>query len=129
MHKIFVYGTLKRGYGNNRLLAESRFIGNAVTMPALFMADHGIPFVWTSGGPLRRIAGELYEVDDAVLARLDRLEGHPTNYHRELVEIEVNGEHAEAFIYLYRHIEENRDVRPAPVKNHRYCWKGFSDVR
>lgn len=31
-HRVFVYGTLKRGYPNNPLLEGSEFLGEAVTV-------------------------------------------------------------------------------------------------
>ena len=34
--KLFVYGTLKRGYGNNRLLREATFIGPAISKSAMY---------------------------------------------------------------------------------------------
>lgn len=46
----------------------------------------GIPFVIVSE-PVSQISGELYEVDDQTLYKLDQLEGHPNWYQREQVEI------------------------------------------
>lgn len=82
MTKVFVYGTLLRGHGNHRLLERARFLGNAVTATANWTMLHlgGFPGIVHSGST--RITGELYEVDDATLARLDQLEGHPNFYER-----------------------------------------------
>ena len=101
-HNVFVYGTLRPGHGNNRLLSKSFHIGKAVTNPAdtsnMFLSHLGcgIPFV------VRRtfeenintpvsdvIVGDLYQVTDEELRRLDALESHPNWYCREEVNIKV----------------------------------------
>jgi gamma-glutamylcyclotransferase (GGCT)/AIG2-like uncharacterized protein YtfP len=84
MTTVFVYGTLKRGYGNWGALLKDRsvFLGEAVSVGANYiMLNGGFPRVLDSanGHP---IFGELFEVDRAVLKRLDRLEGHPHWYRR-----------------------------------------------
>ena len=82
MHHIFVYGTLKRGHGNHHLLETATFLGVAVTAPEFTMLRlGGFPGIVRSGET--EIKGELYEVDDATLRRLDRLEGHPSFYERQ----------------------------------------------
>ncbi|MBM9514691.1 gamma-glutamylcyclotransferase family protein [Desulfogranum marinum] len=85
-HNIFVYGTLKRGYSNHRFLADSKFLGTGKTREKYAMYVSGIPFVIVSE-PVSQIHGELYEVDDQTLYKLDQLEGHPHWYQREQVEI------------------------------------------
>lgn len=85
MHRVFVYGTLKHGHGNHRLLAGSVFLGSKETMHPLFvMVGHGIPFVYHVEEGWR-ISGELYEVDDEVLKDLDRLESNGSLYERRPV--------------------------------------------
>lgn len=86
LHKIFVYGTLKRGHGNHRYLAGSKFLGAGKTRNKYAMYVSGIPFVIVTE-PVSQISGELYEVDDQTLCKLDQLEGHPNWYQREQVEI------------------------------------------
>jgi len=83
MHNVFVYGTLKSSSWNHRYLAEAEFICKATTQHKYVMRDIGIPILMphVGGYPVR---GELYEVDNATLARLDRLENHPTRYQRHL---------------------------------------------
>lgn len=125
-HLVFTYGTLKRGYGNNRLLTDSIFVGEAETEYAYYMADHGIPFVWTEGGALHKIAGEVYRVDNETLARLDQLEGHPTSYCRTPILVRVGPDRVltEASIYFYPHLAGRfgEDSDPAPVVDGRYVW-------
>lgn len=81
MNRLFVYGSLKRGYGNNRLLEKSEFIGVAKTKPEFTMIAYGwFPACLVAGKTI--ITGEVYDVNDGVLDRVDRLEGHPTWYQR-----------------------------------------------
>ncbi len=101
-HKVFVYGTLKRGFSNHYYLADAKFIGNATTKEKYAMyEDFGIPFVYKDE-KVSHIKGEVYEVDDATLSAIDHLEGHPEVYKRELVKVILeNGEEIDAWIYFY----------------------------
>ena len=45
MEKVFVYGTLKRGYSNNYLLQSSECLGHATTKDRYAMYSSGIPYV------------------------------------------------------------------------------------
>lgn len=96
-HHVFVYGTLRKGHGNNRLLPEDTFIGTATTEDGYVMTAYsGFPAVYfptyEDGDEGTIITGELYEVDDATLERLDGLEGHPRWYRREQVNVMVDGD-------------------------------------
>jgi gamma-glutamylcyclotransferase (GGCT)/AIG2-like uncharacterized protein YtfP len=70
-HRVFVYGTLKRGHPNNSLLVGSGFLGEAVTVPTYKMVETSFPVIMPdpSGQP---VAGEIYAVDDSTLARTRR---------------------------------------------------------
>ena len=87
---VFVYGTLKRGYGNNRLLQSAKFIDSGVTMmPYRILGTGGFPVVLNEKE--HRIAGEVYEiVTKRDLPRLDGLEGYPYMYYRKKVMVELN---------------------------------------
>ncbi len=58
LHKVMVYGTLKRGQPNNRLLTDSslgyaRFYGAARTWhkyPMVLAGDHNAPFILDKPG-------------------------------------------------------------------------------
>lgn len=99
MHKIFVYGTLKRGHGNHRLLANARFIGTGISEPVFTMLHlGGFPGIVRSGETA--IHGELYEVDEGTLHRLDRLEGHPSFYERQPMKVVLEGTEVAAEGYV-----------------------------
>jgi gamma-glutamylcyclotransferase (GGCT)/AIG2-like uncharacterized protein YtfP len=73
--RVFVYGTLLAGEPNHRVLAGARLVANARTEPAFELRDLG-PFPGLVSSGAHAVAGEVYEVDEATLAALDRLEGH-----------------------------------------------------
>lgn len=101
MNTIFVYGTLKQGYHNNQLLRGSRFVGRATSLSPYAMLDgRGFPYLAEAadGHPVR---GELFEVSDEVLANVDRLEGYPHHYTREVRQFAtLDGRVHSAWVYL-----------------------------
>lgn len=87
---VFVYGTLKRGYVNHRVMEQANgvFLGDAKTSPSVFdLCDLGAFPAVVPGE--HRIAGELYAVPDDGMTPLDRLEGFPRFYDRKLVSVDV----------------------------------------
>lgn len=72
--KVFVYGTLKRGFSNNRLLDTSEFITTA-TMNQVKMLNIGA-FPGVVEAPESQVQGELWEVPESALGSLDALEGY-----------------------------------------------------
>lgn len=101
--KIFVYGTLKRGHGNNRLLqGVSRFIGSALTVQTYPMLYGYVPVLFKINHPRAlRIKGELFEITDKrYIYPIDSLEGHPYWYKREIIKVEVDNEIHEAWCYF-----------------------------
>jgi len=100
MDFVFVYGTLRKGFGNYRLLSDAEFIGNAKTKDKYIMYARGIPFV-SKNFSQSHIVGEVYKVDKKTLRDLDRLEGHPNWYYREKVPVILeDGKEIEAWIYF-----------------------------
>ena len=83
--KVFVYGTLKRGEGNNGLLlgCGADFLTEAKTKEPRKLVIRGLPYLngpEIEGGV--QVCGEIWEVPDSMIWRLDQLEGHPTWYKR-----------------------------------------------
>ena len=98
--KIFVYGTLRNGYGNHRLIVGEQLVGNATTIQKYHMTASGIPFV-AHTPKTSHIFGEIYEVSEEKIPSLDHLEGHPCWYKREAVPVRLdNGETTEAWLYF-----------------------------
>lgn len=106
---VFVYGTLKRGKGNNYLLQDSEFIGRCLLKQHYYMIDlGGFPGVMSVDDiiqpekskdlPISNISGELYRTTADVVKSLDALEGHPRFYRRRELPITALAECA--YIYL-----------------------------
>lgn len=98
---VFVYGTLKRGYGNHKLLGSSPFIGQG-SIKGFDIYDLGpYPAIQESEDPSAVVWGEVYEINDAVLKALDQLEGEGFLYKRSVVTVDMNGAAVEAYVYVY----------------------------
>lgn len=78
--KIFVYGSLKRGYPNHELIAGQEYLGQARTENGYKLYEVVLPVLVIEGDDY--IEGELYNCDDNAIFYLDRLEGHPALYTR-----------------------------------------------
>lgn len=95
---VFVYGSLKRGFGNNAFLRDARFVCETRTK------DHGFamislesfPAVFTDGR--YAIEGEVYAVDAYTLLRLDSLESNGELYER--IEVPLESGHV-AWMYCF----------------------------
>jgi len=102
-HLIFVYGTLKRGYGNNRLLEQSRFVDAATTENRYPLVVSGIPYLHDVPNVGHHVTGEIWEVTDDQLRRVDQLEGHGRGfYERRKINVisETTREKVETWVYF-----------------------------
>lgn len=101
---VAVYGSLKKGFGNHRLLgATSEFIGTGITEPKYKMYSlGGFPGLHSGND---RIFVEVYLVDaNKTLPNLDLLEGHPSWYKRTLESIIISPDlKIEAWLYTFCH--------------------------
>jgi gamma-glutamylaminecyclotransferase len=96
---VAVYGTLKRGECNHRLLAASRCLG-PVLLSRLRLYNLGpYPMAVACADLEATVAAELYAVSAAVLAELDGLEDHPREYERQLWLLEDG---RQVWVYLGR---------------------------
>jgi gamma-glutamylcyclotransferase (GGCT)/AIG2-like uncharacterized protein YtfP len=91
MIRILVYGTLKRGHANHRLIemAKGVFLGyDKISGPFRMVNMTGFPGIiiedCDNDGVLNTstVRGELWGVDPEGLAAIDMLEGHPSFYKR-----------------------------------------------
>jgi len=105
MPKVFVYGTLKKGYRNHPLLhgygERSELLAEDSCEGVLYNTPYGFPAAVKGMGV---IVGEVYEVTPETLKRLDRLEGHPQMYTRTEVKLDSG---TKAFVYFWNGDPEN----------------------
>ena len=124
MHNVFVYGSLKNGYGNNRLLQSSEYCGSDMTNSADFkmISLCSFPGVIHSENGFH-ISGELYRVDDRTLQTLDRLESNGSFYSRELVKLKAFEEDAWMYVLMdgrgFNH-EDDRVMTDDNLKIHEW---------
>ncbi len=123
--KLFVYGTLQRGYGNNYRLAGATFLGKAVTQKPYVLFNGGFPYAVpvsvVEEFPLLPVMGELYEVEQHHIDSCDRLEGHPSWYHRKTIQVTVKGGLVDTFIYEMPSLSPDR-YRLCNTKDNMYYW-------
>lgn len=88
--KVFVYGTLKKGFSNHSRLKRASFINSYITLDKFAMIGNGLPFPYlitedSSDG--HNVKGEVYKVDKHTMTSLDTLEGYPYHYDRKLIQV------------------------------------------
>lgn len=118
---IFVYGTLKRGYHNHRLLKEAQFLGEA------WLENYGVFDVYNGGFPGiklcegKKVYGQVYRINEEELKRVDRLEGYRGKgivgnmYEREEVEVKLSIEGGgyipcDVSVYVWNSKRENEYI-------------------
>lgn len=99
-HLVFVYGTLKKGFHNYHYLQDSEFVGSGRTTEKYALYVDHIPFV-VKDEQVSFIYGEIYSVDDSLLAILDQLEGHPSWYCREQIDVILDDDNSVVSACLY----------------------------
>lgn len=105
MARVFAFGTLKEGFPNFGVNKGVRVPGRFRTQerfPLYLVGVRHVPWMLDARGQGEQVAGELYEVDDAALAAMDRLErvGELDGYRREAIAVVGPDGIHEAFAYL-----------------------------
>jgi gamma-glutamylcyclotransferase (GGCT)/AIG2-like uncharacterized protein YtfP len=98
MVKLFVYGTLKKGYRNHHVLGtDAVFIGNGAVLDMTMHQGPGFPYAVPKADA--QIRGELYELPDLIAC--DRLEGYPHHYLRSQYHVWLNDGSAPLNAWVY----------------------------
>lgn len=88
-YPLFVYGTLKRGFHNHRVMeaagGHNRVIARTADQYPLVV--DGLPYLLNHCGKGHRVFGEVYDIND--ITPVDRFESHPSFYCRHLVDVQV----------------------------------------
>ena len=105
MPRVFVYGSLKRGFRNHQYVENARFVGEAYTVTHFRMLDGSFPVLRDAGADRMPISGEVFDVDAPTLVKLDELESVASGMY-DRVEIDViligpqNEQPCSAFVYI-----------------------------
>jgi gamma-glutamylcyclotransferase (GGCT)/AIG2-like uncharacterized protein YtfP len=104
-HLVFVYGTLRRGgaramslrFPNSKFIADAKVSGSLYDLgpyPGLLLNESN-----------SSVLGEVYEVDDEILNKLDDIEAS-SSYWRKHVEISLGTQRTMCWIYVPEHNPE-----------------------
>ncbi len=97
-HLVFVYGTLRRGGAGAMSIRfpNSKFIADAKVSGSLYDLGAYPGLLLNESNSL--VIGEVYEVDDELLNRLDEFEAS-SNYLRKQVEISLDAHRKVCWVY------------------------------
>jgi len=123
---VFVFGTLKEGFPNFAVNAGRRIDGEFVTLqryPLYLVGERHSPWMIDLPGRGHRVAGQLFEVDEGALARMDALERitEPDGYRRLRIRVVARGEEddaVEAFVYLQPTMPAPSEIREGPLHDY-----------
>lgn len=112
----FVYGTLKKGHGNNRLIVNQEYAGTATLNGYRMHHLGGFPAVTPDEN--RVVQGEVWMIDEETEPKVDRLEGYSNGYKgfydKALVEVtNENDQTIKAYVYFMP--DDSRSIQRSPV--------------
>ena len=109
LSKVFVYGTLKEGDYNNRVLhsggTNPKFIGERIVPGYVLVSLGGFPTMVPTpkGVTCKGVVGELYEIEEH--DRLDQLEGYPSFNNKTIYSTE------DETFFFYECLMDENDTR------------------
>ena len=107
-HRVFVYGTLLTGECNARWAGNARR-QKAWTLGTIHDTGYGYPAFVKRGRT--RIVGEVLTVGDDGFRSMDRLEGYPSLYRREQIQVHlVGGGCVLAWVYIMNDLPKGAPV-------------------
>lgn len=124
---VAVYGSLRKGLGNHRLLANAEYLGEFQTPPEYSLYSLGsYPGLKENGKT--SITMEVYAVTDEEARRIDGLEGYTPGQKATFYDkIPISTPFGEASVYTYvSNIPENYLVKSGDWKE--YITKKYSEV-
>ena len=129
---VFVYGTLKEGFGNHTVLGESKLVGYARTKKQHKFANSYIPFAFIEEDDNGGIEGEVYKINDELTLRdIDYLEGHPNFYKREIIDVqfinEPEGSYHKVWMYFVQSFNPSRVVTTRKDERKNYSFESLND--
>lgn len=99
--KLFVYGTLKRGFRNHHLIEDGTLVDDHAILGGYRMYNVGTFPAIVPDTDDYRVFGEVWEVPDTRSVQLDRLEGVPHMYRREMLYVFENEQIVQRQVYVW----------------------------
>ncbi|MCI4406758.1 MAG: gamma-glutamylcyclotransferase [Sulfuricurvum sp.] len=123
---LFVYGSLKKGFDNYKLLEKStRRLGKASTVGKFGMFEDSFGnYPYLVKKPINHISGELYEIQrKELLYQIDEFEGAPDYYQRKKIKVKTH--HGVHFAYTYIREDAQIPDHQTPLK----IWENNTDYK
>ncbi|PYZ95116.1 gamma-glutamylcyclotransferase [Salipaludibacillus keqinensis] len=120
---VFVYGTLRKNESNHGLLKRAKLVSQQAKLKgSLFNTGQGYPALMLKGESY--VYGEIYNVDDNILANLDVLEGYTPGrkdnlYERQEKQVETDIGIIDAWVYVLNAENDEHLVHHIPFQD----WK------
>lgn len=105
---LFVYGSLKKGFDNHKLLDKyAKRLGKAHTVKKFGMFEDTFGnYPYLIDAPYNRVNGELYQITrKELIEKIDEFEGAPDYYQREKIEVKSHHGVKRAFVYIQTSIK------------------------
>ena len=107
--KLIVYGTLMSGERNHRFCRNAVSITPCTVTGTLYDTGYGFPAFMPEGDGV--VKAELIEIPLADWADVDRLEGYPRLYDRQLLQATLaDGGEATGWVYIMTELPEQAKV-------------------
>jgi len=110
---VAVYGSLRSGMHNQYVLGQSKSLGTFNSEPIYTMYDVGGSYPAIIEKGCSSILMEIYEVNEEVKEKLDRLEGYSDsknlvdNYYNKVV---IETPYGQAYLYVFNSSVKNFDI-------------------
>lgn len=115
---LFVYGSLKKGFDNHRLLDKyAKRVGKASTIRKFGMFEDSFGnYPYLVSEPIYKIEGELYQISrKELLEEIDEFEGSPDYYQREKIKVKTHKGVKLAYAYIRADADIPKDQKPLKV--------------
>ena len=98
-YNLFVYGTLKKGYGNHRIIQKSEYSWDFISVQKFDLSDYGFPCLYPNDHG-KKAKGEIYKLTKEDFIFTDRLESNGSLYRREIQKFYNCNKAVDAWIYI-----------------------------
>ena len=123
---LFVYGSLKKGFDNHKLLTKyAKRVGKASTVGKFAMYEDSFGnYPYLVKEPITKVMGELYEIKrKELLDRIDEFEGAPEYYQRKKIKVKTHKGVNLAFVYIREDEEIPKEQEPLKI------WENNTDYK